>query len=225
MSFIQDGKGICPWCNRAVAFSPRSYQRSVSPHYIVSSGGLGSVSKKQDDEPVRFSLAVYECMYCDRTSIVLGRSFRDAEHGEWSDEDQTLIAPDQAPRTLDPSVPDSICDLFEEASKCENAGALRGAGVLYRACVEDLVQRQGGAGRTLYDKIDSLSASLSEELITDLHEVRLLGNSSIHDGLEFSVDEVADIADLIVEMTVILYVQPEQKRAMREARKARRSQH
>lgn len=225
MGFIQDNKGICPWCNQAVAFLPRSYNRSVSPHYTVSSGGFVQSPKNQDDDLVRFSLTVYECMYCNRTSIVLGRSVRDAEHGEWSDEDQTLIAPDKAPRTLDPSVPDSIRDLFEEASKCENAGALRGAGVLYRACVEDLVNRQGGSGRKLYDKIDSLTASLSEELITDLHEVRLLGNSSIHDGLEFSADEVADVADLIVEMTLILYVQPQQKRAMREARKTRRSKH
>ena len=51
----------------------------------------------------------------------------------------------------------------------------------------------------------------------------MLGNDSIHAGITYSEQEVADVAGLIEEAVLVLYVQPEQKRAMREARKARRT--
>jgi hypothetical protein len=50
----------------------------------------------------------------------------------------------------------------------------------------------------------------------------MMGDDSIHRGLTYSADEVEDVAKLIEEAVLVLYVQPEEKRAMREARKTRR---
>jgi hypothetical protein len=50
----------------------------------------------------------------------------------------------------------------------------------------------------------------------------MLGNGSIHEGVSYSAEEVEDVAKLIEEAVLVLYVQPREKRAMRDARKARR---
>ena len=133
-----------------------------------------------------------------------------------------MIAPRRTPRVLSETAPESVRSLFGEASLCEDAGAMRGAAVLLRAAVEELVKDQGGTGKDLYAKIASLSGKLGEDLVRDLHEARLLGNDSIHKGLIYSADEVADVAELVVEAVTLIYVQPEERRRMRELRRARR---
>lgn len=94
---------------------------------------------------------------------------------------------------------------------------------MYRAAVEEITREQEAVGGNLYNKIESLRGRLADELVDDLHEARMLGNDSIHAGITYSEEEVEDVAQLIEEAVLALYVQPEQKRAMRDARKARRS--
>lgn len=113
--------------------------------------------------------------------------------------------------------------LFREASVAESAGAFRGAAGLYRAAVEALVDDQEVSGRDLHAKIEGLRGRVEDDLIADLHEARLTGNWSLHDGLEFSPEEVGDVADLIQDAVRILYVEPAKRAEMREARAARRA--
>jgi hypothetical protein len=102
-------------------------------------------------------------------------------------------------------------------------GALRGAAVLYRATVEEVCTAAGSSGANLHARIEGLAAKGAEaDLITDLHEARLLGNWAIHEGLEFSADEVADVAQLIADAVAVLFVVPEERRRMRLSRAERR---
>ncbi|MFP3471315.1 hypothetical protein R0J90_14840, partial [Micrococcus sp. SIMBA_144] len=80
---------------------------------------------------------------------------------------------------------------------------------------------QGGTGRDLKAKINSLAQRLDAELLEDLHESRLVGNDSIHVGLQYAPEEIADVAELLWEAAFVLYEQPAQKASMRAARKAR----
>ncbi|MFD5921729.1 DUF4145 domain-containing protein [Kitasatospora sp. NPDC058201] len=94
---------------------------------------------------------------------------------------------------------------------------------MYRAAVEELCKDRGAEGPNLFKKIEDLvNRGVSREIVDDLHEARFLGNWSLHDGLEFSAEEVGDVAELITEAVHVLYVQPEERRAMRNARNARR---
>lgn len=129
------------------------------------------------------------------------------------------------PRELGQSMPAPIRSFFGEGSQCEQAGAFRGAAVLYRAAVEELVRDQGATGNDLCSRIESLRSGPAAELVAHFHEARLLGNSSIHDGLVYSADEVQDVASLIEEATILLYVQPEERRRLRESRQQRRGNH
>ncbi|WP_138695984.1 hypothetical protein [Nonomuraea zeae] len=115
--------------------------------------------------------------------------------------------PRRAVRELPEEVPEPIRDRFREGSLCEGVAAYRGAAAMYRAAVEEL------------------RGQLDEDLIDALPETRMLGNDSVHDGLVYSPEEVADVAELIVEMTETHYVTPAKKAAMREARRQRRDAH
>lgn len=50
----------------------------------------------------------------------------------------------------------------------------------------------------------------------------MMGNWSLHDGVEFHPEEVTDVALLIADAVDGLYVQPLRRAAMRAARAARR---
>ncbi|MFD3558115.1 hypothetical protein ACFWVU_00325 [Streptomyces sp. NPDC058686] len=51
----------------------------------------------------------------------------------------------------------------------------------------------------------------------------MAGNDAAHDGLAYSAEELADIAELIAETVLPLYVQPAQRAAMARQRAARRT--
>lgn len=216
MLFAND-VGVCPNCGLASSFEHKQSIFSAWPKHDPNAfdGSQPSVSVK-----------VLRCRYCSRSAVVLDRrdpSRGDEEGGGPKIVSRRLICPEQKPRSLPESVPDEVRDLYEEASTCEQAGALRGAGVLYRAAAEALVKDRQAEGRDLYARIEDLkNRGASDELVDDLHEARLLGNFSIHDGVTFAPEEIADVADLLAEACVVLYVQPAERAAMRAARKVKR---
>lgn len=110
---------------------------------------------------------------------------------------------------------------------------MRAAGAMYRMALE-LICDEKGIPRTgnntdgkaysrLVHRVGDLEAhGLPADLATDLHEVRLVGNDSVHEGIAFSVDELNDIAGMVEEAVQILWVQPALRVAMKAAREARR---
>ncbi|WP_370021710.1 DUF4145 domain-containing protein [Planotetraspora sp. GP83] len=133
-----------------------------------------------------------------------------------------LLWPTPEARELDLVVPEPIRDRFAEGARCESVRAYRGAAAMYRAAVEELCKDRGATKYKLYEKIEELRTSIGDELVAFLHEARMLGNDSVHDGLVFSAEEVADVAELIIELTDVLYVQPARRAAMRQSRQQRR---
>ncbi|MGW4048438.1 DUF4145 domain-containing protein [Streptomyces sp. NPDC004721] len=120
------------------------------------------------------------------------------------------------------AVPEPIRSAYEEASRAENSGAARLAGVGYRSAVEELCKDQGATHHTLHGKIQELAArGLPADVITALDETRVVGNDSVHHGVAYSAEELADIAELVAEAAVLLYVQPAQRRRMAESRRRR----
>ncbi|MFF1847062.1 DUF4145 domain-containing protein [Streptomyces sp. NPDC058217] len=166
---------------------------------------------------------IANCSHC-RETVVMHQLLRFNEDGETGEVLRVIqVWPERQSRELHPSAPNAVRDLFAEGARAEAAEAYRAAGAMYRAAVEELCKDLGAAGNNLAKKINDLvNRGVTPQIMEDLHEARLLGNWSLHDGLEFSAEEVADVAELIAEAVHILYVQPEERRAMRDARKARR---
>lgn len=225
---FEDGNGFCPWHKADSSFKTVFSQSHVSPYFSTPRmGPEPHIGRKPIDDSVRTGLVVVECLHCEKSMILLETVVRlppeepsgEKEERRW----RTMVSPAQSPRALHESAPEAVRSLFAEASKCESAKAFRAAGVMYRAVVEELVKDQGADNWGLKDKIKSLKGKLPDELIEDLHEARMMGDDSIHKGITYSAEEVEDVAKLIEEAVLVLYVQPEEKRRMRDARRARRS--
>lgn len=222
---FEDGTGYCPWHMKDSSFKIVFSLAYATPHFYSLSAGPAS-GRTLPDDAVHTGIVVVECLHCHKSMILLETTSRvPARESGGDDEKRTLrsmVSPSESPRSLHDSAPQAMRSLFAEASTCEKAKAFRAAGVMYRAAVEELVKDQEATGGNLYEKIESLKSKLADELVEDLHEARMLGNDSIHAGLTYSAEEVEDVAKLIEEAVLVLYVQPEQKRAMRDARGARR---
>lgn len=201
----------------------------VHPTYvdvgIVGRGGYDPTTTLNE----RISQEIWRCDYCKRTTAELiwwakPEALRDKDESDmFAMVACRTIYPEPMPRTLQPEVPERIRSLFDEAARTEAAGAVRLAGAGYRAVVEEICKDQGATGRTLFDKITDLEDRLSPGIVGALHEARMVGNDSLHDGLVYSQDELADVAELVTEVVTILYVHPAQRAAMAAARSARRT--
>ncbi|MFI0545265.1 DUF4145 domain-containing protein [Streptomyces sp. WSLK1-3] len=235
-------KGICPHCKRGVGFR-RQDRRTVFPKLIAQPNASGpdfsrSASPIPAHQPERWQVDEYvlECQLCGKTCVFF--AYWEPDLSGLSDSPTTeelkrvkvrvvkLMHPREDPRTLHKAAPAKVRDLFREAAQCEAVGALRAAAGMYRTAVEELCRDMQAPGRNLFEQINGLATQgVPTEIVADLHEARFLGNWSLHDGLSFSAAEVADVALLIEEAVMVVYVQPQERAAMRAARRARRDQH
>jgi hypothetical protein len=167
-------------------------------------------------------LNVWTCMFCNKTTLIRVL-YPEADEQFRAPASIEMMWPERPPRELAEEAPDAVRSLFREASIAENAGALRGAAALYRAAVEELVGDRQAVGANLRDRIDALAdQGVDADVVRDLHEARLTANWSLHEGTQFSPDEIADVAGLINDAVETLYVEPARRAAMREAREQRR---
>ena len=198
----------------------------VHPQHVRLSGDNRSYDATTELD-TRITEEAWSCTYCKRVTLELvwwekGMVTADSER-EFLEKNRRTIWPEPVPRDLPTEVPEKIRSLFQEAARTESVGAVRLAGAGYRAVVEEICKEQGASGRNLYDKIAALESKLPPDVINSLHEARMVGNDSLHDGLEYSTDELADIAQLVTEVTLILYVHPAQRAVFAAARAARRA--
>ncbi|MFF7440874.1 DUF4145 domain-containing protein [Streptomyces sp. NPDC008122] len=101
---------------------------------------------------------------------------------------------------------------------------MRLAGVGYRSVVEQIAKDRGAQGGSLKAMIASLAGmGVPQEVVDAFDEARAVGNGAVHDGLAYSAAEIADLAELIEETVLALYVQPTQRATMAAARAARRA--
>ncbi len=175
---------------------------------------------------------MWSCDFCDMAVVELYSVDRLPSSRSKHVADQrvcTLLSrvwPAQEPRPLSPDVPEKVRDLFHEAGRAEAVEAFRLAGVGYRSVVEAICKERGAEGKSLHAMIGDLARlNVPQPVIDGFHEARMLGNDSVHEGLEYAPDEVADVAGLIEEAVLVLYVQPAERQRMAAARLARRTAH
>lgn len=210
VAYGDKAQGRCPNCTRHSGFQLVD-RVTVWPTWPGHAHTLPSTYPRAD-------LAVWRCLYCNQTATTIA-------YWEGKDAHVEIIYawPKPIPRELPESVPEPIRGLFGEGSLAANAGARRAAAGAYRAAVEAILNNKGIEGSKLEPRIDALgSLGVDADIVRDLHEARLLGNWSLHQGVDFSDEEVDDVAELIAEACFELYEEPARREAMRAARKAKR---
>ncbi|MGY4915964.1 DUF4145 domain-containing protein [Streptomyces sp. 900116325] len=210
--------GECPHCLRHTTLT-------VSHHSKLS----GSHRERRIPGIVRFLMTLH-CNWCAYESVylrVVGIEETPIAGGireRYTTIEFEQVWPGRTPRELAPEAPELVREVFAEAALAEAAGAFRLAGIGYRATVEQIVKERGAVGKNLYERITGLkSLGASEEIVEAFHEARFVGNDAAHDALAYSTEEIADIAELINEAVLVLYVQPAQRAKMAAQRAARRT--
>lgn len=210
----------CPHCSNGVAMSLRN-RRWIDPD-LKTPGPVQAAGNHVEEE-------VWSCDFCNKAVIELHAVER--IRGDFgpaaASEKRILISrlwPPQEPRPLSEDAPPKVRNLFVEAGRAESVSAFRLAGVGYRSVVEEICKERGAKGRNLHAMITDLAThNVPDSVIDGFHEARMLGNDSIHDGLEYAPDEVADVAGLIEEAVLVLYTQPAERQRMAANRLARRT--
>ncbi|MGW0206141.1 DUF4145 domain-containing protein [Streptomyces sp. NPDC003233] len=188
-----------------------------------------SPSAGEKDRTAQFRMTL-RCDWCEKESLYLRlvKITLTPALGGGRPEYQTLAVtqlwPERSPRELAPEAPPVVREVFAEGALAEAAGAFRLAGIGYRATVEQIVKDKGASGSNLKQRILALSGmGVSQDIVDAFHEARFVGNDAAHDALAYSAEEIADIAELINEAVLVLYVQPAQRARMAAQRAARRS--
>lgn len=176
-------------------------------------------------------IRAFRCQFCQAVTLVVHQF--PPSHPEQTESgvsgpafptESRILYPSVSTPRMAPEAPREVASLWEEAAICANAGALRGAAGCLRAAVERIAADKGAVGSSLQKQITDLGkkTGLEPDLVTALHDTRLTGNWSLHDGVEFSRDEIEDLAELVKDTVEILYVQPARRAAMAAARAQRR---
>jgi hypothetical protein len=203
-------QGRCPNCTRDSGFQLVD-RTTLWPTWI------GHGQTLPENYP-RADLTIWRCLYCDKTTTAVVYWPDETAHAE------IIYAwPKPAPRELPESVLEPIRGLFREASLAANVGARRAAAGAYRAAAEAIVSDKKATGGDLKARINALrKMGVDADLVDSLHEARLLGNWSLHEGVDFSDEEVEDVAELIADACHELYEEPARREEMRAAREAKR---
>jgi Domain of unknown function (DUF4145) len=218
--FIASNKiisGLCPNCTRHTTLHIEFHERLD-----------GSGIKEGEAQTVRCWMTT-RCDWCKSDSAFIRRvKVKNVNTGSGTRASYETITidqvwPKQAPRELAQEAPSIVREVFAEAALAEAAGAYRLAGIGYRATVEQIVKDKGASGRDLKQRILNLSSTgVPQDIVNAFHEARFVGNDAAHDALAYSAEEIADIAELINEAVLVLYVQPAQRAKMAAQRAARR---
>lgn len=229
---LPDDDNQTGWCpNKCKAFVGFTFIRRsmIAPAYSDTAGTV-QVARAHgiSTSAIGSWLEVWRCQVCHSPILITEQRllWPGKEVNEPAEErvhHRALLYPKPEARPLDSSIPEKIRSVFAEASKTEAVGAYRAAAVMYRAVVEEVCAERQSSGNNLKDKIKDLAqCGVDADLLADMDEARLLGNWSIHQGVTFAAAEVADVASLVEEALIEIYVLPAQRKAMRDARKARR---
>ncbi|MFF8915421.1 DUF4145 domain-containing protein [Streptomyces sp. NPDC015032] len=227
-----------PVTERHVGFGVKRQVYLRCPHcamntsmQVVDRRELQGLSRKFADG-IKQSLTLFSiklsCDYCSANCLFLWTVIDPMEKGSVTHYESVEIRRvypkvEPQPRQISSDAPSLVREIFGEAALTESVGAYRLAGVGYRSVVEQIAKDQGATGSNLYNRITSLAAlGVSQNIVDAFHEARVVGNDAVHDGLAYSAEEIADVAELINEAVFIIYVQPAQRARMAATRAARR---
>lgn len=212
--------GFCPSCQRLTTLT------------IIHHSKLDGSGERDEDGTQRIRVLVsLLCSWCKHDSAYIRHAVYSkvtSPNGNRREVFSTIsleqVWPPRTPRELGPEAPAVVREVFDEAALAEAAGAYRLAGIGYRATVEQIVKNRGAAGRDLKQRILALAATgVPQDILDAFNEARFVGNDAAHDALAYSAEEIADIAELIHEAVVVIYVQPAQRAKMALQRAARRA--
>lgn len=140
--------------------------------------------------------------------------------------ERRVIDPPGSARRLPDEAPELMASFFQEAGVCEAVGALRAAGGLYRSAAEAMLDSRV-TGRDIPAKVNQfvqlpeVDPSLAEELKATFTDARLVGREALHHGVDYSAQEIGELAELLRDAAEAVFAQPAQRQRRRQRQEQR----
>ncbi len=153
------------------------------------------------DIPEEFTYAV--CKACDGPVILV----REDAGGGFDEDSYSQVYPPRK-RLLTYAVPHAVRGSYDEAVRCEDAGAWTAAGAMVGRALEAVCRDFDPAAKTIYDGLHSMLADgvVSQELYDWGNGLRVVRNTSAHPGPErVSADDARNALDFLQALLSILY--------------------
>lgn len=90
-------------------------------------------------------------------------------------------------------IPEPMSSLYLEAATCLHTGCFRAAAIMIRGTLDAAMNDKKATGKTLHDKINSMTEELRPQLLRAAKALKLGGNAAAHD---FSTDWTEEKAAL-----------------------------
>lgn len=230
-SIFKNDVAACPYCGEVSTFDVDG-RIQLEPEFVdFTSTDWERITSTRAVDPDTKEIIAIRCRACAGL-VILMDTFGMTSTGEEAPGvgvvERRVIDPPGSARRLPDEAPELMASFFQEAGVCEAVGALRAAGGLYRSAAEAMLDSKV-EGRDIPAKVkkfvqlQEVDPSLAEELEATFTDARLVGREALHHGVDYSAQEIGELAELLCDAAEAVFAQPAQRQCRRQ-RQAQRIQ-
>lgn len=230
-SIFKNDVAACPYCGEVSTFDVDG-RIQLEPEFVdFTSTDWERITSTRAVDPDTKEIIAIRCRACAGL-VILMDTFGMTSTGEEAPGvgvvERRVIDPPGSARRLPDEAPELMASFFQEAGVCEAVGALRAAGGLYRSAAEAMLDSRV-TGRNIPAKVNEfvqlpeVDPSLAEELEATFTDARLVGREAVHYGVDYSAQEIGELAELLCDAAEAVFAQPAQRKRRRQ-RQAQRIQ-
>ncbi|MBE1538066.1 MULTISPECIES: DUF4145 domain-containing protein [Micrococcus] len=230
-SVFKNDVAACPYCGEVSTFDVDG-RIQLEPEVVdFTSTDWERITSTRAVDPDTKEIIAIRCRACAGL-VILMDTFGMTSTGEEAPGvgvvERRVIDPPGSARRLPDEAPELMASFFQEAGVCEAVGALRAAGGLYRSAAEAMLDSRV-TGRDIPAKVNQfvqlpeVDPSLAGELKATFTDARLVGREALHHGVDYSAQEIGELAELLCDAAEAVFAQPAQRQRRRQ-RQAQRIQ-
>lgn len=230
-SVFKNDVAACPYCGEVSTFDVDG-RIQLEPEVVdFTDTDWERITSTRAVDPDTKEIIAIRCRACAGL-VILMDTFGMTSTGEEAPGvgvvERRVIDPPGSARRLPDEAPELMASFFQEAGVCEAVGALRAAGGLYRSAAEAMLDSRV-TGRDIPAKVNQfvqlpeVDPSLAGELKATFTDARLVGREALHHGVDYSAQEIGELAELLCDAAEAVFAQPAQRQRRRQ-RQAQRIQ-
>lgn len=223
-SVFKNDVAACPYCGEVSTFDVDG-RIQLEPEVVdFTDTDWERITSTREVDPDTKEIIAIRCRACAGL-VILMDTFGMTSTGEEAPGvgvvERRVIDPPGSARRLPDEAPELMASFFQEAGVCEAVGALRAAGGLYRSAAEAMLDSRV-TGRDIPAKVNQfvqlpeVDPSLAEELKATFTDARLVGREALHHGVDYSAQEIGELAELLCDAAEAVFAQPAQRQRRRQ---------
>ncbi|MFK7424035.1 DUF4145 domain-containing protein [Micrococcus luteus] len=223
-SVFKHDVAVCPYCGEVSTFDVDG-RIQLEPEVVdFTDTDWERITSTREVDPDTKEIIAIRCRACAGL-VILMDTFGMTSTGEEAPGvgvvERRVIDPPGSARRLPDEAPELMASFFQEAGVCEAVGALRAAGGLYRSAAEAMLDSRV-TGRDIPAKVNQfvqlpeVDPSLAEELKATFTDARLVGREALHHGVDYSAQEIGELAELLCDAAEAVFAQPAQRQRRRQ---------